>query len=172
MEVAWYQHKITVLIMAQLSKDLQRYFFEEPPGDPLTLANVLRLAGERTFGFLFVLLALPSALPVPAAGYALPFGLVLFLLALQWLIGNKSPWLPGWIINRPIALGRLQGFVKHGIPWIRRIEGLTKPQLTRVCSSGSGCALIGCAVALMALFMKVPVPGANTLPAIGIAANI
>jgi hypothetical protein len=78
MEVAWYQHKITVLIMAQLSKDLQRYFFEEPPGDPLTLANVLRLAGERTFGFLFVLLALPSALPVPAAGYALPFGLVLF----------------------------------------------------------------------------------------------
>jgi hypothetical protein len=94
------------------------------------------------------------------------------LLALQLLIGNKSPWLPGWIINRPIALSRLQGFVKHGIPWIRRIEGLTKPQLTRVCSSGSGCALIGCAVALMALFMMVPVPGANTLPAIGIAANI
>ncbi|MBS3952824.1 MAG: exopolysaccharide biosynthesis protein [Methylomicrobium sp.] len=154
--------------MAQLSKDLQRYFFEESPGDPLTLANVLRLAGERTFGFLFVLLALPSALPVPAAGYALPFGLVLFLLAVQLLIGSKSPWLPGWIINRPIALSRLQAFVKHGIPWIRRIEGLTKPRLTPLCSSGPGRALISCAVALMALFMMVPVPGTNTLPAIGI----
>jgi hypothetical protein len=97
---------------------------------------------------------------------------VLFLLAVQLLIGNKSPWLTGWIINRPIALSRLQGFVKHGIPWIRRIKGLTKPRLTPVCSSGTGRALIGCAVALMALFMMVPVPGANTLPAIGIAANI
>jgi len=154
--------------MAQLSKDLQRYFFEDSPGDPLTLADVLGLAGERTFGFLFVLLALPSALPVPAAGYSLPFGLLLFLLAVQLMAGGISPWLPRWIMNRPIALSRLQAFVKLGIPWIQHIERLSKPRLILVCTGRPGRALIGCAIALMAVFMMIPIPGTNTLPAIGI----
>ena len=46
--------------MAQLSKDLQRYFFEDVPEDTLTLSDVLELAGARSFRFLFSLLALPS----------------------------------------------------------------------------------------------------------------
>lgn len=87
---------------------------------------MLDLAGERTFGFLFVVLALP----VPAAGYAVPFGLVLFLLAVQLMAGARSPWLPRRIMNHPIALSRLQAFVKTGIPWIRRIERLSKARLT------------------------------------------
>lgn len=166
---AWPQRgKTTPTTMAQLSKDLYRDFLEESPRDPVTLADVLGLAGERTFGFLFVLLALPSALPVPAAGYAVPFGLVLFLLAVQLMAGARSPWLPRRIMNHPIALSRLQAIVKTGIPWIRRIERLSKPRLTLVCTSKPGRALIGCTIALMAIFMMIPIPGTNTLPAIGI----
>lgn len=154
--------------MAQLSKDLQRYFFEDSPGDTLRLADVLELAGARMFGYLFSLLALPSALPIPAAGYSIPFGLVMLLLAVQFMLGFTSPWLPGWIMHRPIALSRMQAFVKAGIPWIQRIERLSKPRLTPVCTSRLGRALIGCAIALMAALMMIPIPGTNTLPAMGI----
>lgn len=154
--------------MAQLSKDLQRYFFEDVPEDTLTLSDVLELAGARMFGFLFSLLALPSALPVPAAGYSIPFGLVMLLLAVQFMLGCRSPWLPGWIMHRPIALSRMQAFVKAGIPWIQRIERWSKPRLAPVCTSRPGHALIGCAIALMAVFMMIPIPGTNTLPAMSI----
>jgi hypothetical protein len=154
--------------MAQLSKDLQRYFFEDSPGDTLSLADVLELARARMFGFLFSLLALPSVLPIPAAGYSIPFGLVMLLLAVQLMLGFTSPWLPGWIMHRPIALSRMQACVKAGIPWIQRIERLSKPRLTPVCTSHLGRALIGCAIVLMAALMIIPIPGINTLAAMGI----
>ncbi|GAB4347519.1 MAG: exopolysaccharide biosynthesis protein [Leptolyngbyaceae cyanobacterium] len=154
--------------MAQLSKDLHRFFIEEPPADQVTLADVLELAGERTFGFLLVLLALPSALPVPAAGYSVPFGIVMFLLAVQLIAGAKTPWLPSRIVNHSIPLSRVQGFVKSGIPWMQRIEQFSKPRLTTVCTSRLGRAVIGIAIALMAISMMIPIPGTNTLPAMGI----
>lgn len=154
--------------MAQLSKDLHRFFIEEPPADQVSLADVLQLAGERTFGFLLVLLALPSALPVPAAGYSVPFGIVMFLLAVQLIAGAKTPWLPSRIMNHPIPLSRVQGFLKSGIPWMQRIERFSKPRLTIVCTSRAGRAVIGLAIALMAISMMIPIPGTNTLPAMGI----
>jgi hypothetical protein len=154
--------------MPRLSEDLHHHFLEESPRDPVTLADVLGLAGERTFGFLFVLLALPSALPVPAAGYSVPFGLVLFLLAVQLMAGAKTPWLPRRIMNHSIALSRWRAIVKTGIPWIRRIERVAEARLSRVCTSRAGHAVIGGAIALMATFMMVPIPGTNTLPAIGV----
>lgn len=154
--------------MTRLSEDLYRHFLEDSPRDPVTLADVLRLAGERTFGFLFVLLALPSALPVPAAGYSVPFGLVLLSLAVQLMAGARTPWLPRRIMNHAIALSRWQAIVKAGIPWIRRIERVSKARLSRVCTSRAGRALIGGAIALMATSMMIPIPGTNTLPAIGV----
>ena len=48
--------------MAKLSVELNRYFFEESRSEKVTLSEILTLAGERIFGFLFVILALPSAL--------------------------------------------------------------------------------------------------------------
>ncbi|MEM9505132.1 MAG: exopolysaccharide biosynthesis protein, partial [Cyanobacteria bacterium P01_E01_bin.43] len=65
--------------MARLSAELETFFFDESRNEQVTLADILALAGERTFGFLFVLLAFPSALPVPAPGYSIPFGIVMFL---------------------------------------------------------------------------------------------
>ncbi|AFY73012.1 hypothetical protein Syn7502_00889 [Synechococcus sp. PCC 7502] len=37
--------------MAQLSQDLHHFFIESPPSAQITLAEVLALAGERTFDF-------------------------------------------------------------------------------------------------------------------------
>ena len=62
--------------MAKLSVELNRYFFEEHRSSDIKLIDILELAGERVFGFLFVILALPSALPVPAPGYSIPFGIL------------------------------------------------------------------------------------------------
>ena len=154
--------------MAKLSVELNRYFFEEPRNEKVTLSEILTLAGERIFGFLFVILALPSALPVPAPGYSIPFGIAMFFLAIQLIIGRDRPWLPAKIINGSMSLDKVRGFIKKGNPWLQRIEALTKPRLSSICTSLPGRILIGIAIAIMSISMMIPIPGTNTLPAIGI----
>ncbi|MEB3280628.1 MAG: exopolysaccharide biosynthesis protein [Lyngbya sp.] len=154
--------------MSKLSVELQRYFFDQERKPQVTLADILDIAGERVFGFLFVILSLPSALPIPAPGYSVPFGILLFLLAVQLLVGAKRPWFPqGWL-NRPIDLKTVQGFLKGGIPWLQKIELISRPRLSFICTSFPGRIIIGLAIALMAISMMIPIPGTNTLPAIGI----
>ncbi|BAZ07275.1 exopolysaccharide biosynthesis protein [Calothrix sp. NIES-3974] len=154
--------------MARLSQELGRFFFEEERSETVTLAEILNLAGERIFGFLFVILSLPSALPVPAPGYSVPFGVLLFVLAVQLIIGNKTPWLPRKMAKHPINLELAQKFIKAGIPWLQRIEAITRPRLSYVCTTLPGRVVIGTAISLMAISMMIPIPGTNTLPAMGI----
>ncbi len=181
--------------MAKLSVELQRYFLsngapsvettdalpqhspeplQEPTGKPIsakkevTLNEILEIAGERTFGFLFVLLSLPSALPIPAPGYSIPFGIVMLVLAVQLIIGAEQPWLPEKFRRKGFDRTTVQGFISKGLPWLRRIETVSRPRLTTVCTSRTGRLVIGVAIALMSISMMIPIPLTNTLPAIGI----
>jgi len=154
--------------MAKLSNELQRYFFEEERASKVTLAEILLLAKERVFGFLLVILSLPSALPVPAPGYSTPFGILIFLLAVQLIAGAKIPWLPKRMMNHPIQLTTVQGFLKAGIPWLKRIEAIARPRLSYICTTLPGRVTIGIVIALMGISMMIPIPGTNTLPAMGI----
>ncbi len=154
--------------MAKLSVELNRYFFEEERAKTVTLADILALGGERIFGFLLVILSLPSALPVPAPGYSIPFGILIFLLAVQLIGGAKMPWLPEKMMKGSMKTETAQKFVKMGLPWLKRIEGVTKPRLTYICTSLPGRLIIGIAMSMMAISMMIPIPGTNTAPAIGI----
>jgi len=158
--------------MARLSAELQRYFLSEEASDratsEVTLNEILEIAGERTFGFLFVLLALPSALPIPAPVISIPFGIVMLLLAGQLIVGSEQPWLPEKFRKRGFERSMVQDFIRKGMPWLHRIERISKPRLTSVCTSRTGRLVIGIAIALMSISMMIPIPLTNTLPAIGI----
>jgi hypothetical protein len=154
--------------MARLSAELNRFFFEDEPPAQVSLVRILDIAGERIFGFLFVLLSLPSALPVPAPGYSIPFGVVMLVLSVQLIIGRQRPWLPQRVQNHEIALKTVQSFLKSGLPWLQRIEKVSRPRYSYICTSLPGRVIIGVAIALMSISMMVPIPGTNTLPAIGV----
>ncbi len=170
--------------MAKLSAELQRYFLDAPSltptpheadaakvataGGDVTLNELLTLGGERTFGFLFVLLSLPSALPVPAPGYSIPFGIVMLLLAVQLIIGRKKPWLPEDWLSKGFERTKVAGFITKGLPWLQKIEAVSRPRLSIICTSPVGRLILGIAIALMSIAMMIPIPGTNTVPAIGI----
>ena len=67
-----------------------------------------------------------------------------------------------------MKLETVQAIVKKGTPWIQKIEGFTKPRKSYICKSPAGRAIIGASIALMSISMMTPIPGTNTLPAIGI----
>jgi hypothetical protein len=154
--------------VARFSVELQDFFFSDERSDRITLLDILELAGERTFGFLLVLLSLPSALPIPAPGYSIPFGVVLFLLAVQLIIGRVKPWFPQWFRNRSLALTQVQTIIKAAVPWLKRLESISRPRMTPICTSKPGRIILGCAIALMGISMMIPLPLTNTLPAIGV----
>ncbi|NRB09957.1 MAG: exopolysaccharide biosynthesis protein [Richelia sp.] len=154
--------------MARLSQELQRFFFHDQKSSEVNLTDILLLAEERIFGFLFVILSLPSALPVPAPGYSIPFGILILVLAVQLIVGAKTPWLPKRMAKHPMKLETVQGFLKAGLPWLQRIEAITCPRLSFLCTTLPGRVTIGVAIALMSISMMIPIPGTNTLPAIGI----
>jgi hypothetical protein len=160
--------------MPTLSSELEKCFltggrWQSSGGrEKVTLGDILDLAGERTFGFLFVLLSFPSALPIPAPGYSVPFGIVMFLLAVQLLIGREEPWFPeGWR-NHGFEANKVRHTLHVGLPWLKRIESISRPRLTKLCTTVPGRIVIGLAIALMSISMMIPIPGTNTLPAIGI----
>ncbi|MBW4464852.1 MAG: exopolysaccharide biosynthesis protein [Pegethrix bostrychoides GSE-TBD4-15B] len=178
--------------MATLSSELETFFFNndrwlqsetsgltEPPANlpqdqvpkdlvKVTLGDILDLAGERAFGFLFVLLSFPSALPIPAPGYSVPFGFAMLLLAGQLLVGQNELWFPKSWRNQGFEVNKVRQVLKMGLPWLRRIESISRPRLTQVCTSLPGRTVIGLVIALMSISMMIPIPGTNTLPAMGI----
>lgn len=156
------------LTVARFSVELHRFFFEEERLEKIKLTDILTLAGERTFGFLLVLLSLPSALPIPAPGYSVPFGIVIFLLAVQLIAGRMRPWFPERLQRQSLSLQQVQGVLKAGLPWLRRVEAFSRPRMSYVCTSVPGRVIIGIAIALMGISMMIPLPLTNTLPAIGV----
>jgi hypothetical protein len=72
------------------------------------------------------------------------------------------------MVNHPIKLETVQGVLQKGIPWLRRIEAIARPRLVYICVTLPGRVIIGSAIALMAISMMIPIPGTNTLPAMGI----
>ncbi|NET09920.1 MAG: exopolysaccharide biosynthesis protein [Merismopedia sp. SIO2A8] len=133
--------------------------------DRITIVDLLEVSGERTFGVLLVLLALPSALPIPAPGYSTPFGVVIVLLALQMVIGFHHPWLPKVVRNSSLKRQQAQGLLATGLPWLQRLEQISRPRFSFVSNSVLGRSIIGLMIVLMGLFMMIPVPGTNTIPA-------
>lgn len=163
--------------MAKLSAELQRYFLDTPVTTAegnleaqlpqnVTLRELLTLGGEHSFGFLFVLLSLPSALPLPAPIISTPLGIVIIVLASQLIRGKQKPSLPEKWQERGFEREKVRNFIKIGLPWLRRIEAISKPRLSVVCTSVLGRCLLGVIIALLAACMMIPFPGTNTIPAI------
>ena len=92
----------------------------------------------------------------------------MFVLAAQLVIGRRRPWLPESWQKKGFELKQIQKLVKAGLPWLKRIEVFSRPRLVPICTSIPGRAAIGIAIALMSISMMIPIPGTNTLPAIGI----
>ena len=72
-----------------LSTDLKELLSQ---GDArgISIGHLLQALGDRGFGLLFIILSLPSALPVPAPGYSTPFGIIITILALQMMAGTSN----------------------------------------------------------------------------------
>jgi hypothetical protein len=135
-----------------------------PPDRPFTLRNLVTLLGDKGFGLLLMILALPSALPVPAPGYSTPFGIVIFILGCQMLAGRHGPSLPEKLGQKRIS-PHLIGKAGAKAAWFfRLIEYVIRPRLTWI-TKPVGMRLLAVLVLIMSMLMILPIPLTNTAPA-------
>lgn len=148
----------------KLSEDLQR-LLDEGGDEDISFGQLVDKLGDRGFGFSLLLLALPSALPIPAAGYSTPFGIAIVGLAAQMVLGRKTPWLPEKVLSRTVSASFAQKMFGAAIAFLSRVEHLIKPRFPVMHGRG-GMAVAGILMILMGCLMILPIPGTNTAPAI------
>jgi hypothetical protein len=147
-----------------LSTTLRELIARDESGADVSIANVFQRIGDRGFGLLLVILSLPSALPIPAAGYSTPFGILLAILGLQMVFGRKTPWLPAWAGKHKLSGGFVEKMIGLSAKFFRYIEVFIRPRMRWV-GSRAGLPFMGALVIIMACLMILPIPLTNTFPA-------
>ncbi len=141
----------------------------ERTGDRATsIGELLEALEERGTAVLIILLAAPFVLPIPLPGLSMPFGAVIAVLGLRLGFGRK-PWLPRFLLRRPIQPSTLAAIVRSVERVARPIERLLRPRWLYLCS-GVLHAVAGVAIMVCALLMfpPFPMPGMNALPCLAI----
>jgi len=138
----------------------------DPTRERVSVDDLLQLMGERAFGALMLLFALPNVLPTPPGTSGL-LGLPLVYLAAQLMLGQR-PWLPKFISQRSMRRADSAVFIERAGPWLRRAERLLRPRLLILVSPAAE-HVIGAFCLVLAIILLLPVPLGNILPALSIS---
>ena len=123
----------------------------------LRLGDIVTALGDRGYGILIFILALPSVLPLYIPGVSALFGIPLALIALQMMLGLPRPWLPQALLRRPVRRQEFAKITNRILPWLLRLERLLKPRLPALTSVWAERA-IGLLALVLALMLALPIP--------------
>ena len=133
-----------------------------------TIGTLVDSLGERAFGALMFIFAVPNIIPTPPGTSAI-LGLPLVILTWQVLIGRQSLWLPTVVRHRRISRELLSGFVNKVTPLMARLERVLRPRMGFLVSSDAAERVIGLVTFPLAVALFLPIPFGNILPAAAIA---
>ena len=134
----------------------------------VVLGEVLDKAGDRGYGFLLILLAIPAFIPILPPGTSGVLGALMSIVALQMLFGLKQPWFPKRWRNKVLSPKVVQALQTRGVAILRQIERVSHPRGRRLTRNGVILRLSALVVIALALVLSSPMPFMNTLPALGV----
>lgn len=147
----------------RLSQELEGFLSALNEQDS-TLGALLDHIQGKGFGLLLLILALPAALPIPAPGYATPFGLLMAFLGFQMLLGKTNPWLPKRVRAKTLKFKTVNFAIRNSGKILHLVEWVVRPRLSGLARNRVFLALVAVVVILMASFMILPIPLTNTAP--------
>lgn len=138
-----------------------------PPGT-VSLRYLLEAIGEQGMLLLCALLTLPFMIPVSIPGVSTVFGFGILSIGVGVTI-NRVPWLPRWILDRPLATDSLKQAFEKSMNIVARVERLVRPRWSWLTRTAAMRFTHGLALVLAAGLLMMPfglVPFSNTLPAL------
>jgi hypothetical protein len=138
-------------------------------GARIKLGDIVAALGERAFGVLMLVLALPNAIGLGAIpGVSTVFGAPQIVLALQMMVGRERPWLPAQLLERSIARADFERVVRKATPHLQSLERYLRPRWAWM-SSYLAERLLGVVFLVLATIVSLPIVFGNQPPAIAMA---
>jgi hypothetical protein len=135
-------------------------------GPRIALGEVVDRLGDRAFGALLLILAVPNVLPVP--GLSTATGLPMIVIGAQMAAGREALWLPRRLAAITLERDAFLGVLRRAQPWAVRIERRLRERLP-IFVGATAERLLGLAVMLLAGILALPIVFGNQPPAFAIA---
>lgn len=135
-------------------------------GETISIRDLSAQLGDRGFGLMLLLFALPNAIPLPIPGVSTLTSLPLIFFGAQLALGKERIWLPHWLADRHIPMNSLRPLIQKSLPWLMKLEKVIQPRLDKITTRRFE-RLAGGLILVLALLIALPVPLGN-LP-LGIA---
>ena len=136
---------------------------------PSTYGKVIDEMDQHGMAVILILFSLPSALPLPAAGYSSVLSIPLFIIGFRLLCGYHTLWMPATWRGKPFRPEQFSRKVIDGmLRLIQFVERFTRPRLVSLARSRWMRIVLSILIITLACSMLLPIPGTNTAPAFGI----
>lgn len=138
--------------------------------DKKTVGSMLDVFDEKSFAFIFLILMIFPAAPLPTGGVVHLFEAIVILLSLQLVIGRRELWLPKKLKQvelDPVTRKKVLPFLERRVKFFERF---TKPRLAGTIGKKWFRIQLGIFITLFTLgaFFAPPFTGLDTLPSLGV----
>lgn len=103
------------------------------------------------------------ALPVPAPGLSVLFGLPMILIAAQLCLARPHAWLPKSLGDRSLSRADFRVLVQRMRPTLRRLERIVRPRATWLVGYWLRM-LVGVVCLVLAVIITLPIPLGHVVP--------
>jgi hypothetical protein len=137
---------------------------DEAPLKGFTLEWLINNLPHRSFGAIILLLAIVAMVPI----VSIAAGLLIAILAVQIVMGYKTPVFPQRLMKRPLPTRYLLPLEHYAIPLLTRLETAVRPRWPALVRASS--RLTGVVILLLTfVLLTFPFPLSNIPPAAIIA---
>ncbi len=100
-------------------------------GEQVTFKKIVEALDQRAYGPLLLVPAVIAVAPTGAIpGMSLVTGTIIFLLAIQLLLGRSGPWLPASILEFSFSRTTLEKAIRGSRRYASFVDRFLKPRLT------------------------------------------
>ncbi|PLT99055.1 exopolysaccharide biosynthesis protein [Sinorhizobium medicae] len=145
--------------------EVLREIADDTSRERVSVGDMFVAMGDRAFGALMLLFALPNVLPTPP-GTSSILGVPLVILAAQLTLG-QNPWLPKIVTDRSMPRSDFAKLIERVSPWLAKAEKRLKPRLG-VLVRPPAEYVVGALCLTMAIILALPMPLGNIPPALAI----
>ena len=135
-----------------------------------TIGDLSKAFGEKSFAFLFLILMILPALPLPTGGITHVLEVIVIILAAQLLVGRQNLWLPRSLKEKSLPMSLRKGMlsqVNEKLIWIERHSKRRAPHFVSSKLAIQFNAFIIIIMSLLAIIAP-PFTGLDTLPSLSI----
>jgi hypothetical protein len=152
------KHRAKGISVSEILKKLVKTYQND---STLTFGELIKTLGNRAYGIIIILFALPSALPISAIpGFSFIFGLPIVCVALHLILARPALWMPTALANRKVSMKKLTVIINKSIPYLLMVERLLKERWLFFSSSYLE-PVHGIVLLALSLLLLLPIPLSN-----------